>query len=106
MSVETHVLQNAVITDPVALKTKPPPFFKVILLNDDFTPMDFVVEVLCLFFGYDQERAQRLMWIIHTEGRGECGVYTKDVAESKAQNVRDYALFHQHPLRCIIEEGK
>lgn len=106
MVISGHISENAVKTVPVSLKTKPPPLFRVILVNDDFTPMNFVVDLLCLFFGYDQERAERLMWIIHTEGRGECGVYTKDVAESKAKSVRDYALFHQHPLRCIIEESK
>ena len=106
MIVSAHILENTVLTDAVSLETKPPPFFRVILINDDFTPMNFVVDLLRLFFGFEKEQAERIMWIIHTEGRGICGIYTKDVAESKTKSVRDYALSHQHPLRCIIEESK
>ncbi|HRJ54232.1 MAG TPA: ATP-dependent Clp protease adapter ClpS [Candidatus Thiothrix moscowensis] len=86
-------------------EVKEPPRFKVILLNDDFTPMDFVVEVLQTFFGMDRENATRIMLHVHTKGKGICGVYTRDIAETKVAQVSRFAREHQHPLLCTMEEA-
>ena len=84
-------------------KLKPPSRYKVIMLNDDYTPMDFVVETLELFFNMDRERATRVMLMVHTQGKAVCGVYTHDVAETKAAQVNRWSKGHQHPLMCEIE---
>lgn len=84
---------------------KKPPLYKVILLNDDFTPMDFVVEVLTDFFNLSYEKATQVMLQVHYEGVGVCGTYTKDVAETKVFIVNDYARQHHHPLMCAMEEA-
>jgi ATP-dependent Clp protease adaptor protein ClpS len=90
-------------------ETKPqlkiPPLFKVILLNDDFTPMDFVVQVLTDFFNMSEERATQVMLQVHTQGVGVCGTYTKDVAETKVHIVNEYSREHHHPLMCAMEEA-
>lgn len=83
----------------------PPPLYKVLLLNDDFTPMDFVVGVLKIFFAMDHERATQVMMQVHTRGKGLCGVYTREVAETKVQLVNDYSREHQHPLMCSMEKA-
>ncbi|GAB6141256.1 ATP-dependent Clp protease adapter ClpS [Methylosoma difficile] len=85
-------------------KLKKPPMYKVVLLNDDFTPMDFVIEILMEFFGMSEELATRVMLQIHTQGIGVCGTYTKDVAETKVVIVNEYSREHQHPLMCAMEE--
>lgn len=82
---------------------KKPPMYRVVLINDDYTPMDFVVHVLQLFFRMDREQATRVMLTIHTQGKGVCGVYTRDIAETKAQQVNRYARENQHPLLCELE---
>jgi ATP-dependent Clp protease adaptor protein ClpS len=88
--------------------TKPevarPPLFQVLLLNDDFTPMDFVVEVLRSFFSLDQEQSVQVMLHVHTRGRGVCGVFTREVAETKVTHVNEYSRSHQHPLLCTMEK--
>ena len=81
-----------------------PPLFQVFLVNDDFTPMDFVVEVLRAFFNLDQERAVQVMLHVHTRGRGVCGVFTREVAETKVTQVNEYSRTHQHPLLCTMEK--
>lgn len=81
-----------------------PPMYRVILLNDDYTPMDFVVEVLEMFFAMPREKAVQVMLAVHTEGKGVCGVFTRDVAETKAMQVNQYARESQHPLLCEIEK--
>ncbi|GIZ13089.1 ATP-dependent Clp protease adapter ClpS [Pseudomonas sp. NCCP-436] len=81
-----------------------PPLYKVVLLNDDYTPMDFVVEVLEMFFGMNRELATRIMLTVHTEGRAVCGLYPRDIAETKAMQVNQYARECQHPLLCEIEK--
>lgn len=81
-----------------------PPLFQVLLLNDDFTPMDFVVEVLRGFFSLDQEQAVQVMLHVHTRGRGVCGVFTHEVAETKVAQVNEYARSNQHPLLCTMEK--
>ncbi|MFN5510045.1 MAG: ATP-dependent Clp protease adapter ClpS [Burkholderiales bacterium] len=85
-------------------KLKPPPMFQVMLLNDDYTPMEFVVEVLQKFFGMGREKATQVMLKVHREGRGVCGVYPRDVAASKVEQVTEYSRQHQHPLQCVMEE--
>lgn len=85
-------------------KTKPPPLFKVLLLNDDFTPMDFVIVVLQRFFAMNREQATRIMLKVHKEGVGVCGVFPRDVAATKVEQVTGFAREHQHPLACVMEE--
>ena len=85
-------------------RVKEPPMYKVVMLNDDYTPMEFVVEVLERFFGMDREKATRVMLTVHTEGKATCGVFTRDVAETKADQVVDYARENQHPLLCQVEQ--
>jgi ATP-dependent Clp protease adaptor protein ClpS len=85
-------------------KLKPPPMFKVMLLNDDYTPMEFVVMVLQKFFSMTRERATQVMLKVHREGIGVCGVYPRDVAATKVQLVAAYSRKHQHPLQCVMEE--
>lgn len=80
-----------------------PPMYQVVMLNDDYTPMDFVVDVLQRFFGMAREKAMRVMLAVHTEGRAICGIYTHDVAETKAMQVNRHARESQHPLLCEIE---
>ena len=87
------------------LKIKQPPLYKVILLNDDFTPMEFVVYILINFFRMTTEDATRLMLQIHTQGKGVCGVYTKEIAETKVAHVNRYSREHKHPLLCVMEEN-
>lgn len=85
-------------------KVAPPPLFKVILLNDDYTPMEFVVVVLQTFFSMNRERATQVMLAVHREGMGVCGVYPRDIATTKVEQVIAYAREHQHPLQCVMEE--
>ena len=85
-------------------KVKKPPLFCVVLLNDDYTPMEFVVEVLELVFGMDRPKATRIMLEVHTQGKGVCGVFTYEIAETKVAQVSSYAEQHQHPLLCTLEE--
>ncbi|BAU57512.2 ATP-dependent Clp protease adapter ClpS [Halorhodospira halochloris] len=86
-------------------QAKSPPLYRVVLLNDDFTPMDFVVEVLQRFFQMDRNQATQVMLHVHTRGKGVCGVYSRDVAETKVSQVNDYAREHEHPLLCTMEEA-
>jgi len=84
-------------------KLKKPPLYKVILLNDDFTPMDFVIEILMDFFAMSEQKATQVMLQIHTQGVGVCGTYSKDVAETKVYIVNEYSRSYQHPLMCAME---
>ena len=92
----------------VVTKTKPrvkrPNMDRVLLLNDDYTPMEFVVHVLIRFFNKSQEDATRIMLHVHQNGVGECGVYTYEIAETKVTQVMDFARKHQHPLQCVMEK--
>ena len=85
-------------------KLKPPPMYKVMLLNDDYTPMEFVVLVLQKIFGLSRERATQVMLKVHREGIGVCGIYPRDIAATKVQQVAAYSRKHQHPLQCVMEE--
>jgi ATP-dependent Clp protease adaptor protein ClpS len=86
-------------------KLKPPPLFKVMLLNDDYTPMEFVVVVLEKFFAKSREQAMQIMLKVHKEGMGVCGVYPRDIATIKVEQVISFARQHQHPLQCVMEEN-
>lgn len=86
-------------------KLKKPPLYKVILLNDDYTPMDFVVYILETFFLMDRENATRVMLEVHTKGKGICGMFTHEVAESKVTQVNSFSRENQHPLLCTMEKA-
>ena len=86
-------------------KLKRPPMYKVLLLNDDYTPMEFVVQVLESFFQMNRPQATQVMLHVHTRGIGVCGVFTRDIAETKVAQVNDYARSNQHPLLCTMEEA-
>ena len=92
-----------VVIKPNAVKPKLPEMFKVLLLNDDYTPMEFVVETIERFFNKTREQATQIMLKVHTEGAGVCGVYPQDIAETKMQQVTIAAKEAQHPLQCVIE---
>lgn len=96
--------QGEAIAETAKPKLTPPPQFKVVLLNDDFTPMEFVVHVLERFFGMDRARATHVMLQVHTRGKAVCGVYPAQIAETKVAQVNDYARKHQHPLLSSLEE--
>jgi ATP-dependent Clp protease adaptor protein ClpS len=85
-------------------QTRRPNMYRVLLLNDDYTPMEFVVTVLRKYFSKGPEEATRIMLHVHQHGVGECGVFTYEVAETKVTQVMDYARKHQHPLQCIMEK--
>ena len=85
-------------------KVKLPPMYKVLLLNDDYTPMDFVVAVLQTIFSMTREQATQVMLKVHREGMGVCGVYPKDVAATKVEQVIAFSRKHEHPLQCLMEE--
>ena len=86
-------------------QTKKPSLYRVLLLNDDYTPMEFVIHVLERFFQKDREAATRVMLHVHNHGVGECGVFTYEVAETKVTQVMDFARQHQHPLQCVMEKN-
>jgi ATP-dependent Clp protease adaptor protein ClpS len=86
-------------------KTKRPNLYRVLLLNDDYTPMEFVVHVIMRFFQKSQDDATRIMLHVHNHGVGECGVFTYEVAETKVTQVMDFARKHQHPLQCVMEKN-
>ncbi len=97
---DAHRDADLALADP---ELEQPKMFKVVLLNDDYTPMDFVIDVLMRFFGLDYEKATQIMLHVHTRGKGVCGVYTYQIAEAKAKIVNDFAREHEHPLQCSIE---
>ena len=84
---------------------KVPPLYRVLLINDDYTPMEFVVEILERFFGMDRTNATRVMLEVHMRGKGICGVFTFEIAETKVSQVTSYSREHQHPLLCTLEEA-
>lgn len=94
---------TVVVVKPRA-KTKKPSMYKVLMLNDDYTPMEFVVHVLERFFNKGRQEATRIMMNVHRRGVGLCGVYTYEVAETKVTQVMDFSRQHQHPLQCTLEK--
>jgi ATP-dependent Clp protease adaptor protein ClpS len=97
--------ERGLVLEEAKPKLKKPPLFRVVLLNDDYTPMEFVVEVLELIFGMDRPKATRIMLEVHTKGKGICGVYTYEIAETKVAQVSTFAQQNQHPLLCTMEES-
>ena len=96
---------DTILLEPAKPKLKKPPMYKVILLNDDFTPMEFVVHVLEAIFAHNRESATRIMLNVHKSGKGVCGIYTRDVAETKVTQVNSYSKENKHPLLCDMEEN-
>jgi ATP-dependent Clp protease adaptor protein ClpS len=94
---------GSVVLERLTQRTQPPQMFQVVMLNDDFTPMEFVVVMLQEFFGKDRDSATQIMLKIHLDGKGVCGVYTKDVAATKVDQVMDAARQAGHPLQCLCE---
>ncbi len=92
------------VIEPKKLGVKPPGMFKVLLLNDDFTPMEFVVVVLERYFSKNREQATQVMLKVHREGKAVCGIYPRDVAETKVEQVTAFSRQNEHPLRCVMEE--
>lgn len=99
---DNHDLQVIEHTRP---KMAHPSLYKVVLLNDDYTPMEFVIDVLARFFNHDEEQATQIMLAVHTQGKGVCGTYTKDVAETKSMQVNQHSRQNKHPLLCEVESA-
>jgi len=100
---EDHEGEGGLAVAPAKPKLKRPPLYRVILLNDDYTPMEFVVHVLEHFFGMNREKATQVMLAVHTKGKGVCGIYPQDIAETKAAQVNQSARDSGHPLLCEVE---
>jgi len=98
-----HGSTGTVVVSKPASKTKTPPFYMVMLVNDDFTPMDFVIHVLQKFFSKDLTDATKIMLEVHHKGAGQCGIYTYEIAETKVYQVNQYARQNRHPLKCTME---
>jgi ATP-dependent Clp protease adaptor protein ClpS len=96
---------EGVVVQEAKPEVKPPPLYKVILVNDDYTPMEFVVYVLERFFSMGREKATQIMLHVHTRGMGVCGVYTREIAETKVAQVNEFSRQQQHPLLCTMEEA-
>ena len=94
---------DGVVVEEAKPKLKKPPLYNVVLLNDDYTPMEFVVHVLEQFFSLDRETAGRVMLHVHTQGKGVCGTFSREIAETKVAQVNDYSRENQHPLLCTME---
>ena len=94
------------LLEDISQRTEPPPMYKVLLNNDDYTPMDFVIEVLTMFFNMDTEKANQLMLTVHYQGKAVCGIYTAEIAETKVMQVNQYSRKHQHPLMCSMEPAQ
>ena len=95
---------TGLVVERAKVKPKKPPLYKVLLLNDDYTPMEFVVLLLMRFFNMTQEQAEQIMLHVHTKGVGVCGVYPREIAETKVRLVMDFAGENQHPLQCTMEK--
>ncbi|MCP4789320.1 MAG: ATP-dependent Clp protease adapter ClpS [Gammaproteobacteria bacterium] len=97
---DSHGLQ---VLEHTEKKLQPPAMYKVILINDDYTPMEFVIDILISFFRHNEEQATQIMLAVHTQGKGVCGIFTKDIAETKAAQVNQYSRQNKHPLLCEVE---
>jgi ATP-dependent Clp protease adaptor protein ClpS len=105
MATHRKTQEGTALLERESAAVRSPPLYQVLWLTDDFTPMDFVVHVLQSIFRMDHDRAMRIMLEVHTEGRGICGIYTRDIAASKVEQVANLAREHQHPLACVMEEA-
>jgi ATP-dependent Clp protease adaptor protein ClpS len=92
------------VEELVKNKVEPPSMYNVVLFNDDYTPMDFVIDVLAKFFNMNNDKATDIMLTVHYEGKAKCGTYSAEIAETKVNQVLEYALEHQHPLKCDMEK--
>lgn len=92
-----------IVTQEAKPKLKKPAMYRVVLINDDYTPMEFVIDVLMMFFSMNQEKSTQVMLAVHTQGKGVCGIYTKDIAETKAAQVNQFSRENKHPLLCEVE---
>lgn len=97
--------ENQLVVAPSKPALKQPPKYRVLMLNDDYTPMDFVIEVLESLFSMATDNATRIMMQVHTEGQAPCGIYTFEIAEAKVEQANSYAQSHGHPLQCTMEEA-
>jgi ATP-dependent Clp protease adaptor protein ClpS len=105
IAVMPHSNSPSLVLDKQEAKTKPPPMYRVVLLNDDYTPMEFVILVLQKFFKMGREKATQVMLKVHQEGKGVCGLFPRDIAATKVEQVCSFARQHQHPLQCMMEEA-
>lgn len=96
---------SAAETETAPPEVRRPSLYRVVLLNDDYTPMEFVVQMLQKLFGYGREKATRIMLEVHMKGRGVCGVFAFEIAETRAAQVLEYARRHEHPLACVVERA-
>ncbi len=103
-SKQEHRGDEGLALEEVRPRLKEPAMYKVVLLNDDYTPMEFVVTLLEKLFGMDREKATRVMLLVHSHGKGVCGIFTYEIAETKVAQVNEYSERHQHPLLCSMEE--
>lgn len=99
-----HDYDDGLAVEEEKPKLKPPRQYKVIVVNDDFTPMEFVVQVLTIFFSMDEAKATRVMMAVHTKGKGICGIFSHEIAETKVDQVNEFSRMNQHPLMCTMEE--
>ena len=100
-----HEPDHGLAVEEAKPRLKRPPLYNVILLNDDFTPMEFVVHVLEFFFGLGRENAVRVMLMVHTRGKGVCGCFSREIAETKVEQVNEYSRENHHPLLCTMEKA-
>jgi len=102
---EGHDYDGGLAVEEEKPKLKPPKQYKVVLVNDDYTPMEFVVHILATFFSMDHAKATRVMMAVHTKGKGICGIFSYEIAETKVDQVNEYSKINQHPLMCTMEEA-
>jgi len=100
-----HDYDSGIAVEEEKPKLKPPKQYKVIVNNDDYTPMEFVVQVLMMFFAMDNAKATRVMMSVHTKGKGICGSFSHEIAETKVDQVNEFSRINQHPLMCTMEEA-
>jgi len=98
-----HLHDQDVVVQEEKPKLKKPALYRVVLLNDDYTPMEFVIDILMMFFSMNQEKSTQVMLAVHTQGKGVCGTYSRDVADTKAAQVNQFARDNKHPLLCEVE---
>jgi len=101
--IKKHINDDGLALEEAKPEIKIPPMYKVVIHNDDYTPMEFVVQILEKFFFMNREKATQIMLHVHTEGKGVCGLFTRDVAETKVSMVNEFSKTHQHPLLCAME---
>ncbi len=102
---EDYDLGNGLVVEESRPGLKPPKQYKVVVINDDYTPMEFVVQVLMTFFAMDNAKATRVMMSVHTKGKGICGIFSHEIAETKVDQVNEFSRINQHPLMCTMEEA-